>query len=317
MYTVRLQLDLCQSEERFLAKCFYFGNKIHNSIASVAQHRLNALFNDLEYRATRKEYGDSDFSKKKAKQLSASQKKRKKQLSSIMNAKIAEYKLCKGDLESYITKMQHSYHNYITSHQTQAEVNAVYNGVEKVLYGNGKHLHFRRYNDYDCIKQKNSTNGVKLLDWDHCTFMKQSFKIKHVVNNPYLEEIINNNVFMANVVYTYLKRIEFDSGFKYYIITLKGEAPKKIKLPDDRARTGVDFGTSSIATASTKEVNLEELAPNSGEYEKIIRHLQKLVDNSMRIHNPDNYGKDGKVKKGHHKWNLTNKCNPNYSSGTK
>lgn len=74
MYTVRLQLDLCQSEECFLAKCFHFGNKIRNSIASVAQHRLNALFNDSEYRAARKEYGDSDFSKKKAKQLSASQK---------------------------------------------------------------------------------------------------------------------------------------------------------------------------------------------------------------------------------------------------
>lgn len=90
-----------------------------------------------------------------------------------------------------------------------------------------------------------------------------------------------------DVVYSFLKRIEFNSGFKYYVvITLRGDAPKRIKLSEDGGhRTGVDFGTSTIATASNNEVHLEELAPESAKYEKEIRHKQNLVDASMRKHN--------------------------------
>ena len=309
MYTIRLQLDLNPSEERFLSKCFFFGNKIRNSIASVAQRRLNCLFHDHNYLSARKEYGKSDFGKKKGKELSPSQKKRKKQLSIIMQSKLVEYKLRKTDLESYISTMQKHYSTYITSHQAQAEVNAVYKGVEKVLYGDGDHLHFRRYNDYDCIKQKNSTNGVKISDWNHCIFMKKDFNIKPAADTPYMNEVMNSTFLSTDVIYTFLKRIEFNSGFKYYIvITLRGEAPKKVKLSDKRSRTGVDFGTSTIATVSSSEVNLVELAPLSAKYEKEIRHLQKLVNNSMRVHNPDNYNKNGTIKKGRHKWKLTHKC---------
>lgn len=84
MYTVRLRLDLCFSEKRFLAKCFSFANTIHNTIVSTAQRRLNALFHDREYMSARMEYGESGYAKKNTKQLSASQKKRKQQLSDIM-----------------------------------------------------------------------------------------------------------------------------------------------------------------------------------------------------------------------------------------
>ena len=39
------------------------------------------------------------------------------------------------------------------------------------------------------------------------------------------------------------------------MITLRGDAPKRIKLSEDGGhRTGVDFGTSTIATASNNEL---------------------------------------------------------------
>lgn len=93
------------------------------------------------------------------------------------------------------------------------------------------------------------------------------------------------------------------------MITLRGDAPKRIELPEDGGhRTGVDFGTSTIATVSSNEVYLEELAPESAKYEKEIRHKQNLVDASMRKHNPENYNKNGTVKKGKHKWKTTKRC---------
>ena len=173
----------------------------------------------------------------------------------------------------------------------------------------GRHLHYRRYNSFDCIKQKCAATGVRLLRWDTICFMKHYYKVR-VPKNEYIQNIISSVDLKEDVVYSFLKRIEFNSGFKYYVvITLRGDAPKRIELSKDGGhRTGVDFGTSTIATASNNEVHLEELAPESAKYEKKIRHKQNLVDASMRKHNPENYNKNGTVKKGKHKWKTTRRC---------
>ncbi|MGM9941723.1 MAG: hypothetical protein ACI32N_07005 [Bulleidia sp.] len=309
MYTIRLPLDLSESEERFLSKCFCFGNKIHNTLVRVTQERMGLLFKDQEYISARKEYHDSDFYGKKKDELSKEQLKRKKQLTDLMQGKLEEYGLLSKHLDKYVSVIQKHYQNYISSHQAQAEVNAVYAGVKKVLYGDGKKLHFRRYNDYKCIKQKNSTNGVKVLTWDACRFMKITFRSKPMPDTQYMHEVRDNTDLFKDVVYSSLKRIAFNSGFRYYvIITLRGEAPKTVKPDDSRARTGVDFGTSTIVTVSETNVHLEELAPKSGDYEKQIRHLQRLVNHSRRVNNPDNFNKDGTIRKGKHKWHLTKRC---------
>ena len=71
MYTVRLKLELSRSEERFMEKCFFFMNTIHNRIVSCAQNRINALFRDADYMSARREYGKSGFAKRKSAQFSS------------------------------------------------------------------------------------------------------------------------------------------------------------------------------------------------------------------------------------------------------
>lgn len=308
MYTLRVKLDLCESEERFLSKCFFFCNRIHNTLVKCAQERLDALYHDKDYQDAKMEYGASGLSSKK-KKLSKEQKKRKQELANLMNAKIEEYHLLKTDFEQYIKTMQHNHKNYISSQQAQAEVNAVYSGVKKVLYGDGERLRFKRYNEFDCIKQKSSSNGVIIRDWSKIKFMGHFYKLVLPEDTPYMNEMVNRVILSVDVVYTSLKRIEFDSGYHYYaIITLRGEAPKKLKKCDHTNVVGVDFGTSTIATASEDGLNLTQLAPLSNVYDKQIRHLQKQIERSMRLHNPDNYNADGIAKRGKHHWVVTKRC---------
>ena len=309
MYTVRFQLELNSSEKRFLSKSFFYANQIHNQLVQYATNCLNALFHDKEYMVARKAYGETGFSKKKTDELSPSEKKKKKELSSIMCNKQKAYKLTKAALYKFVSKEQKKYKNYINSHQAQAEADAVYNGIEKVLFEDGRHLHYRRYNSFDCIKQKCAATGVKLPRWDAICFMKHYFKVR-VPEDEYIQSILSSSDLKKDVVYTFLKRIEFNSGFKYYVvITLRGNAPKRIELSGDGGhRTGIDFGTSTIATVSSNEVHLEELAPESAKYEKEIRHKQNLVDVSMRKHNSENYNTNGTVKNGKHKWKTTRRC---------
>ena len=144
MYTVRFQLELNESEKQFLSKSFFYANQMHNQLVRYATNRLNALFHDKEYMGARKAYGEAEFSKKKGFELSASEKK-KKELSNIMCMKQKEYNLTKTSLCKFVSKEQKKYKNYINSHQAQAEAEAVYKGVEKVLFEDGRHLHYRRY----------------------------------------------------------------------------------------------------------------------------------------------------------------------------
>ena len=228
MYTVRFQLELSESEKRFLSKSFFYANLMHNQLVRYATNRLNALFHDKEYVGARKAYGEAEFSKKKVSELSASEKKKKKELSNIMCFKQKEYNLTKTSLCKFVSKEQ------------------------------------KKYNSFDCIKQKCAATGVRLLRWDTICFMKHYYKVR-VPKNEYIQNIISSVDLKEDVVYSFLKRIEFNSGFKYYVvITLRGDAPKRIKLSEDGGhRTGVDFGTSTIATVSNNEVHLEELAPDS------------------------------------------------------
>ena len=245
---------------------------MHNQIVRHATNRLNALFHDKEYLEARKAYGEAGFSKKEADGLSASEKKKKKEPSSIMNNKQKEYGLTKTSLCKFVSKEQKKYKNYINSHQAQAEADAVYNGIEKILFADGHHLHYHRYNSFDCIKQKCAATGVRLPRWDTIHFMKHYFRVR-IPEDEYIQSVLSSSDLKMDVVYSFLKRIEFNSGFKYYVvITLRGDAPKRIKLSEDGGhRTGVDFGTSTIATVSNDEVHLEELAPDSARYEKKIR----------------------------------------------
>lgn len=233
MYTVRFQLELSGSEKRFLSKSFFYANQMHNQLVRYATNRLNALFHDKEYVGARKAYGEAEFSKKKGSELSASEKKKKKELSNIMCIKQKEYDLTKTSLCKFVSKEQKKFKNYINSHQAQAEAEAVYKGVEKVLFEDGRHLHYRRYNSFDCIKQKCAATGVRLSRWDTICFMKHYYKVR-VPKNEYIQNIISSVDLKEDVVYSFLKRIEFNSGFRYYVvITLRGDAPKRIKLSKD------------------------------------------------------------------------------------
>ena len=104
MYTVRFQLELSGSEKRFLSKSFFYANQMHNQLVRYATNRLNALFHDKEYVGARKAYGKAEFSKNKGSELSAYEKKKKKELSNIMCMKQKEYNLTKTCLCKFVSK---------------------------------------------------------------------------------------------------------------------------------------------------------------------------------------------------------------------
>ncbi|MDI6602114.1 MAG: transposase, partial [Thermoanaerobacteraceae bacterium] len=69
---------------------------------------------------------------------------------------------------------------------------------------------------------------------------------------------------------------------------------RKIGIGD----VGLDAGTQTIAVVTDSLANLIELSPETNSVDKEIIKLQRKLDRSRRATNPDNYNKNGTVKKG-------------------
>ncbi|MBQ3421999.1 MAG: hypothetical protein IJH34_10085 [Romboutsia sp.] len=100
-------------------------------------------------------------------------------------------------------------------------------------------------------------------------------------------------------------------------ITIEGiPAPKRKKDGSFRhslgkGTIGGDIGTQSLAVSTENVVILKNLAERSNkstfELERKISNLQRALDRSKRIMNPNNYNEDGTIKKGRKEWVKSNR----------
>jgi hypothetical protein len=303
MYTVRLAINTSDYDNRFFEKCFYYGCVISNLVTRHANNALTSLSRMREYKVAREKYGRR-YAGKKAKELNKEQKAERECLIKIMNNYQMRYPLTANALEKYARVARQQYTNYLSSHQVQWIADQVAKSVKDYLYGNGKQLHFCKNEQFITIGQKAADDGVTFLNWHKIRFMKCIFYLD-VPSTPYMQAVIAQH---DKVKIISLKRIEFNSRWKYYaIITLDGDPPIMHKKSEEQNAVGIDIGTSTYAAESNKFVKLENLAPDTSKYEKQIRHLQNLIDHKLRVANPDNYDSLGRARKGRHRWVISKK----------
>ena len=77
-----------------------------------------------------------------------------RQAADVLNERIRYYGLTKYDMESYIKTSRYQRASYIGADVAQKQVAEVYQAVKKVLYGNGKIIHYRKLEDMTSIEGK-------------------------------------------------------------------------------------------------------------------------------------------------------------------
>lgn len=300
MHTVQLLLSTTAYDCQIMEKRFRAVSHIHNVLVKHAKKRLKCLRYDKEYLSLKEEYA---ILLKKEK-LSKEENAFKKQMSVKMNGIIRQYGLSEYDFQAYIKVCAKRFRNCLSSQQVQKEATRVWTGVEKVLYGNGKDIHFKKYRDFDTICGKTNSNGAKFRkDTLSVEWLGLDMKCRLPKDNAYVLEALN-----ADISYCEIKRMMFPNGWHYYVIVyLKGDAPRKLKDVGNKDNiTGVDIGTSTVATVSGTKATLEELAPKCSDYNKRIEKILRYMDASKRLSNPDKYKSDGTIDKSNHeKWLYT------------
>lgn len=292
MHTVELLLRPSKYERYEIDRRFHALSHIHNVCVKHAKKLLIRLEHDHEYQSWLKEY--TSFPKDR--KLTPEQNRRRKELSNLMSGRRYSMYLTKGGFLQYLKVCGRRYKGLLSSQQVQAEAERVWNGVEKVLFGNGKSLHFKKYMNFDTIGGKSNLNGAR-FNKDAMTLFWNGMELKcYLPKKPesrdYRLESLDHKISCCMI-----KRRMFESSWRYYaVIVLDGDAPHKDRQSNTSVM-GIDPGISTIAGVTDESCVLEELVPECDHYDKQIQKLLRHMDASRRNSNPEKFKPDGTVDK--------------------
>lgn len=296
-YVLTLKLNTDASDDAFLNKRFFLSCKIYNRLVSHVRKQLSKMLSDYRYRQLldqwHKTRNSHDAEKKHQHSVIG------KQLGRIR----LEYGLSEYQLHEYVKTQQHIYASYLGSQSCQRIASVVSRSVEAYLYKNGKRIHFRKSADYHILYGA-KTNATYMVFNERLKVVRIGKKYEIPVKIDY-NDLYVCYALQGKIKYCQIVRRVFANGYHYYLqLVMEGIPPKKHIISD--GRVGIDIGTSSVAASSEHEVKLDVLGRNLPDYSVKIRRLQRAMDRSKRMMNPNKYNEDGTIKRSNHdKWVLS------------
>ncbi len=323
-----------------------------NKLTGIMQRNLEQLLRTKKYRALQKCYGKLS---EKINTLNGLKSRTKEQGATLK--KLGEDR---KTIAQSMAEMQTSYNvTWDFCRKTMEQICQTCNGnsifllsraedvwsaVEKVLYSNGKALHFKKRGDLPELRAKQANRCIIITEKDGGLIFKYARKGIPYKRNPkdlwLMDEISAIETYLAdsrtcdahaihemkshnNIASTYrpcfasivCKKIR--GKLRVYIhVTVEGTSlPKKTRgsAAKHKYRKGIvgcDIGTQTIAYTSDSAVGLENLAERGNSIQRIERQerlVLRAMDRSRRAMNPDNYNSDGTVRKGKKVWRKSNR----------
>lgn len=265
------------------------GRKIYNALVDKSLKRYKELKRTKKYRALQANLEKNINNKETWREL---------------NSLYKEIGLTEYGLSNMVTPLRQFFKKKIGSHIAQTISKRVWRSFEKMLYGNGKKVYFKKYGSLNSLEGKTNQSGLifkgNVLKW---AGIKIPVSIDE--NNPYEVEALTYPIAYCRIVRRYVRNKR-----KYYLqIIFKGDKPPKrrkldgsFKLTLGSGDVGIDIGTSTVAWSSKSSVRIIELADKAQGRERVKNLLQRKLDRSLRTTNPNNFNEDGTAKKGSTRW---------------
>ena len=286
-----LKVELYQRD--VLNKRFEIGRKIYNSLVTVTQKRYKEMIKTKSYRNIKEELKLIYQSKDK------NNLKRKKELCKQLNEMYKQYNLNEYSFHSDVKCMQHHFKDNIDCFTAQKIATNLWKAYDKLLFGNGNSIHYKRYDTFNSFEGKSNSTGIR---FKNNNLIWNGLNIPVIINykNLYESQALENEIAYCRIVRKFVR-----NKYKFYLqIVFKGIAPVKINKQTGEIKhtlgtgdVGIDIGIQTIAYSSKDEVKIYELADRVQNIENQKRILLRKLDRSRRACNPNNYNEDGTIKK--------------------
>ena len=282
-YVLTLKLKTEIYQEHRINKSLNVAVRIYNSLLSCENRKIFELEKDSVYK---------DLLYKKG--------KTKEDFVKLNNIR-KDYKLTQFDFLKDIKGIRNHYKENMSSQVGQKLAKRLWASFDKYFNGKGKKNSFKKKNTIDSLEGASNYNGI-IFDGENILYLNMKIPV-NIPNNSYVKESLKRKV-----CYVRLLRRPSKKGYYYYAqIVLDGAAPTK-KRHTTVGRVGVDIGTSTIAIVSDYNVSIDELSKEIKDYGDELKQINRKIERSKRILNPNNFNEDKTLKIGKHNWIISKKC---------
>lgn len=284
-FVIEFPLKTEKYQEDILNRRFEIGRMIYNSLVNVTQKRYKELIKTKKYRELISSLtGDKNFDKEIWKQINEIRK---------------QYGMSEYSFQTDIKQIQHHYKKNIDSFTAQKIATTLWKAYDKLFFGNGKKVYFKRYGKLNSLEGKSNKTGIRLID---NVLVWNNLKIPVMIdyNNYYEYQAMQCDICYNRIVRKYIR-----NKYKFYVqVVFKGKPPIKINNETGEIKhcigngdVGLDIGTRTIAISSRTDVKILELADKVQNIENQKRKILRKMDRSRRSMNSNNYNEDGTIKK--------------------
>lgn len=307
-YILTLKLETEKYQEDILNKRFELGRQLYNSVLGKSLKRYKEMIKTKRWRKNQINISNVyklEKDKNKAKKLS-------KEYFEIKKNMLKEFNLSEYSLHADIKNMQKHFKNNIDSFTAQKIASQVWKSYDKLLYGDGKTVHFKPYNNgLNSLEGKSNKTGIRyIIETNTLEWNGLDIKIQSKLNN-YEVSALRDAISYCRITRKFTR-----GKYKYNLqLILVGILPMKlnnkigeIKNNIGSGECGVDIGTQTVAYTTNYDCKLYELAPRVQNIQNEKRRLLRYMDRSRKANNTNNYNEDGTIKRGIKlQWKYSNK----------
>ena len=311
-YVVSTKFHLPKSIAKRLEKSLRISNSAYNEALGFGLKRFEALKRNSHYqellearRLALKGIAKLEKAEKTAKGLKQQVKCYNKALFGLRKA----YSLTEYGLSSYLSQQRRkpgSPYQQFNSGEIQVIAGQAMKTLEKVLFYQIKphKVRFRSKFDLDVsFRNRVNTTGTRLepSDKKDVAYRLYIHKASTFVDIPVKAFNKYQQISLLRsekIKYVQIIRKTIRGKKVYYLqIVCQGFPPSKVTK--GQGVVGIDPGISTVAFASPSEVALVDLVPkNITQKEKLLKQLDRRIERSRRVNNPECYDECGKIKKG-------------------
>ncbi|MEO1373027.1 MAG: transposase [Cyanobacteria bacterium J06635_10] len=295
-FITELPLKIDSKQERELLARFQAARQLYNACLNEALVRVELVKDSEPYRQAKKMRGHS-----------------KKERTELFKEARRQYRFSEYDLGSFGTASANNskwISDKLGAHEKINMGVRAFKAAEKILLSRAKSVRFKVANRFRSVEGKTNGTGIRFVSnqvlWKRLT-------IDPIIdwNNPVLTHGLNSPIKYCRILWRKL------NGKRRWFVQLINEG-----LPYQKPQNyvtdgtvGLDLNVCNVAFVADYHAGLLPFAQNVPTFEREIKALQRKMQRSQRMHNPDNFEpnfdkrvgnkivrKKGKVKKGKKRW---------------
>ncbi len=287
-FVTELSLKIDSQQEKELLARFQAGRQLYNACLGEAMTRMELVRTSELYQQA-KNLPRFILNKKGEK---VQNKARTKAFTEARKAyRYGDYEL--QALATIVSNQSKWVAQKIDSNTQQKLATRAFKASERVMLGQGKKVRYKVSSRFKSLEGKSNKQGLRWKD-NKVVWGKLELKVLIDEDNPVINHGKKSKIKYVRILWRYL------NGKRRWYVQLINEGFPYQKPQNYVASgtIGLDLNVSNIAFVGDNYAGLLPFAENVPTYQKEIGKLQRKMERSRRVNNPNNYHSGGSKKRG-------------------